>query len=150
MVELRDYQAQDYAAVLTLVHEVIDEHGLDAAQEHACREIQTLGSSPADGLFKVMTVHDRIIGCYGLRRGDPGQCELQLLYLDAEYRGRGLGKRMLTDALAEARRRGYAYMTLQTHSAFQAALALYLGHGFETCERVGLADTCNLALRRSL
>jgi putative acetyltransferase len=51
-------------------------------------------------------------------------------------RGRGIGRAMLDHLLAEARRRGYRRVSLETGSmdAFAPARSLYAGAGFFPCE----------------
>ena len=55
------------------------------------------------------------------------------------HRGRGVGARMLEHILAEARRRGYTRLSLETGTpaAFDAARRLYARHGFVECGPFG-------------
>jgi putative acetyltransferase len=52
-----------------------------------------------------------------------------------EYRGRGVGRAILLHLLDEARRRGYARVSLQTGrpEPFHPAQRLYRAHGFVEC-----------------
>jgi len=60
---------------------------------------------------------------------------LSKLFVDAAYRGRGLGRRLLARAVDEARARGYRRMSLETGSMvfFEPARNLYRRYGFEPC-----------------
>ena len=70
-----------------------------------------------------------------LKELDPGHGELKSMRVDAAARGRGHGARMLDHVLAEARRRGYSRVSLETGSMafFAAAHRLYTRSGFVPC-----------------
>jgi putative acetyltransferase len=61
--------------------------------------------------------------------------ELKTMHTAEPARGRGLGRAMLAHLLAEARRRNYRRVSLETGSmdAFAPARALYKGAGFTPC-----------------
>ena len=61
--------------------------------------------------------NDIIAGLYGWTWGRC--CEVQTLWVHEQYRGQGLGTRLMAAAEGEARARGAAQMVLTTHS-FQA------------------------------
>ena len=58
---------------------------------------------------------------------------------DAASRGRGLGARLLEHVLAEAARRGYRRVSLETGSQdfFRPARTLYAKYGFTECGPFG-------------
>ena len=73
----------------------------------------------------------RTIGCIGVKgRGERAQ--LRWFLLEPEYRGMGLGRRLLQSALDFARERGYESAYLDTTDDLQDALRLYRRAGFET------------------
>jgi ribosomal protein S18 acetylase RimI-like enzyme len=63
-----------------------------------------------------------------------GTCELQDLWVDPAHRGSGLGRQLLVEAEAEARRRGCGQMVLFTHEVH--APGLYERLGYELVGRV--------------
>ena len=73
-----------------------------------------------------------IVGCGALKELDPRHGEIKSMHTLARFRGKGHGRAMLTHILAEARRRGYRRLSLETGGTapFAAALALYKGAGF--------------------
>ncbi|WP_438854332.1 GNAT family N-acetyltransferase [Agromyces sp. M3QZ16-3] len=78
---------------------------------------------------------EHLLGCVALKELDPAHGELKSMRTDAAARGRGLGARLLEHVLAEAARRGYARLSLETGSEefFRPARTLYAKYGFEEC-----------------
>lgn len=73
-----------------------------------------------------------IVGGVGIAAwpGSEDTCELQKLYVAADRRGLGLGRRLLETALAFAGEH-YRQCYLETHSSLEAACGLYRAMGFE-------------------
>ncbi|KUF12260.1 GNAT family N-acetyltransferase [Pseudoponticoccus marisrubri] len=61
---------------------------------------------------------------------DAQTAKLRLFFLVPEARGRGLGKRMLSECMGFARACGYRRMVLWTHESHAAACALYRHAGW--------------------
>jgi putative acetyltransferase len=78
---------------------------------------------------------DDLLGCVALKELDAGHGELKSMRTDAAARGRGLGARLLEHVLAEATRRGYRRISLETGSEefFRPARTLYAKYGFREC-----------------
>lgn len=75
--------------------------------------------------------------------GPPGHCPAHLhIDLLPRAQGRGLGKRMMTIALDELRRRGLPGVHLGVGTANERALGFYRKLGFVELCRVGGADGC--------
>ena len=83
------------------------------------------------GVFLVVALGDLPVGCGALRLIDPATAELKRMYVAAEHRGTGLGRRLVAALEAEARRLGARRMVLETGVRQAAALALYRRAGFE-------------------
>jgi putative acetyltransferase len=84
-----------------------------------------------DGVFLVVRQGGRAVACGGICRFDAERAELKRMYVLPEARGQGLGRRVLVDLEAEARRLGYRSLVLETGDRQAAALQLYLSAGFE-------------------
>jgi ribosomal protein S18 acetylase RimI-like enzyme len=91
---------------------------------------------PREGLW-IVEIDGRHAGSVALTdEGDTGW--VRWVVLDPELRGRGLGRRMLGELVAEAEAAGYEGLALETFSELRAAASLYRLHGFEvTWEQTG-------------
>jgi len=80
-----------------------------------------------------------LLGCGALKELDPAHGEIKSMHTAAVARGKGVARTMLGHILAEAGRRGYRRLSLETGSpeAFAPARALYAGFGFEECAPFG-------------
>lgn len=70
------------------------------------------------------------VGCAGLRPMGQGTIELKHFFLLPEFRGRGLGRRMLGGVEAAARLLGARRIVLDTATPLREAAALYLSAGY--------------------
>ncbi len=80
-----------------------------------------------------------LLGCGALKDLGNGTGEIKSMHTREVLRGRGLGRRMLEHILAEARRRNYSALFLETGSmdAFVPARRLYEAYGFDYCGPFG-------------
>jgi ribosomal protein S18 acetylase RimI-like enzyme len=71
-----------------------------------------------------------LLGALGLTVEGEGVGRVRWLVLDAALRGRGLGRSLVGELLAEARRAGLHTLTLETYSDLTAAARIYRDAGF--------------------
>ena len=78
---------------------------------------------------------DRLVGCGALKEIDPTHGEVKSMRAVDEVRSQGVGALVLDHLLAQARRRGYVRVSLETGSnePFEPAHRLYARRGFEDC-----------------
>lgn len=152
MCEIRDYRPGDEDDVLRIVSAVLAEYGLSANPEATDADLADIDKHylSNNGVFRIVVSGDRVVGSYGLYATAATSCELRKMYLLPEYRGLGLGRRMMEDAFREAASRGFLEMTLETNSRLKEALALYRAWGFREYTPVHLSDRCDLAMRRPI
>jgi putative acetyltransferase len=75
------------------------------------------------------------MGCGALKTLDATHGEIKSMHTAAVSRGKGIGARMLTHIIDDARRRGLTRLSLETGSmaAFAPARGLYERFGFIYC-----------------
>ncbi len=76
-----------------------------------------------------------LVGCGALKELDARHGEIKSMRTAAAHLRKGVAARLLEHILAEAARRGYARLSLETGSqpAFEPARQLYARFGFEYC-----------------
>jgi putative acetyltransferase len=84
-----------------------------------------------DGGFWVAVDGEKIIGTFGLEASGDGAMELRRMYVDPDWRRRGVARRMLHFGEEECRRRGRPRMNLSTSEMQREALSLYRNAGYE-------------------
>lgn len=89
-----------------------------------------------------------------LKEIGPERGELKSMRAAPEYRGKGAGRAILEHLLAEAGRRGYAWLGLETGrpEPFEPARRLYESYGFAECRAFGdyVSDEFSLCMDRAL
>lgn len=82
---------------------------------------------------------ETLLGCVAVKELGPGHGEIKSMHTAAAARGRGVARKLMEHLLAEARRRGYGRLSLETGSmeSFAAARRLYESFGFVTCAPFG-------------
>jgi ribosomal protein S18 acetylase RimI-like enzyme len=86
----------------------------------------------------IATDGGRPVACGAYRPLDEHIAEIKRMYVEPTYRGRGLGRRVLADLEARARRDGYAVVRLETGSAQPEAIHLYESVGYRRIENYGV------------
>lgn len=82
---------------------------------------------------------EALLGMGGLKELSPTMGEVKSMHTAAAHRGQGVAETMLLHLIAEARRRGYRQLYLETGSqeGYAASRGLYAKHGFAYCEPFG-------------
>jgi len=99
-------------------------------------ELNTLPGKyqPPDGALILALVEGKEAGCIALRKISKDICEMKRLYIREEYRGLGLGKKLVGMIIDEAVNKNYQYMRLDTLPTMKSAQSSYLSFGFYDIE----------------
>ena len=131
---IRPVTAADVPAVVDLVTRVLAEFGIAFGEGSATdAELARLPAAYVDagGAFWVAAAEDgQLFGTVGVYPLTPSVLELRKMYLAQAARGLGLGKRLLTTALAHARAAGAHEVVLDTTEEMRDAIVFYERHGF--------------------
>jgi GNAT superfamily N-acetyltransferase len=86
--------------------------------------------STGRGGFFIASIDGVPTGCGAVRRLEAGVAEIKRMYVARGARGRGLGRLILAELEAEARRLGMQRIVLETGPRQPEAIALYTRAGF--------------------
>jgi DNA-binding MarR family transcriptional regulator/GNAT superfamily N-acetyltransferase len=104
-----------------------DPGAADAAGDAAMR--------PPVGAFLVMRSDGSTVGCGGLQRIDEHTGEIKRMWIDPDWRGLGLGRRLLGRLEDEATHLGRTRVVLDTNASLTEAIAMYGGAGYQPIDR---------------
>ena len=88
-----------------------------------------------DITFWTAWAQGELLGCGALKELTPVHGEIKSMRTVSAHRRQGVGRAMLAHIIAEARRRSYARLSLETGSqpGFEPARRLYESFGFDYC-----------------
>ncbi len=126
----------DLAAVRELFQEYWDSFGFTPCFQGFGDEIARLPGdyAPPSGRLLIAMADGRAAGCVAMRRVDETRCEAKRLFVRPDFRGSGLGRRLMEAIIAEARAAAYRELVGDTMPVMERALAMYERMGFERCE----------------
>ena len=90
---------------------------------------------PPRGGIWLAIASDTGVGCVALRPLTEGVGEVKRMFVDAHWRGCGVGRALLDALIAAARAHGYATLRLGTLQDMHAAQSLYRSLGFVPIDR---------------
>lgn len=109
---------------------------IDLAFQNFETEFNTLPGKygPPDGILILVLVDSKRSGCIALRKISEDICEMKRLYVRNDYRGLGIGKKLIGMIIEEARKLKYSYIRLDTLPTMKKAQELYTLFGFYDIE----------------
>lgn len=94
-----------------------------------------LALNPPDGAFVVVRSDLDVIGCGGVQRLDEETGEIKRMWIHADWRGLGLGRRLLDHLEAVASQLGRTRVVLDTNGTLVEAIAMYGAAGYTEIAR---------------
>ena len=139
------------------IRALLDEHLANMASQSPPESVHALGLDALrqpDITFWTAWENGELAGCGALKELDRGHGEIKSMRTARSHRRTGVAKAMLGHILAEARRRAYHRVSLETGSmqAFEPARRLYASFGFVGCAPFGdyVEDPNSVFMTRTL
>ena len=132
-MEIRPALLDDPAVIALAEHHLRDAHAISPPGSAFALDLSGL-RDPAITMLAAWD-GDALLGIGALRELAPGQGELKSMRTAPAALRRGVARTILAALIAEARRRGYTRLNLETGTGrpFAPAHALYERHGFVPC-----------------
>lgn len=149
---IRKANNADMPAVWTLISSVLRSYGITPNRQTTDKDLADIEANfwNRKGAFFVLLNGEEVIGTVALQQETDASCELCRMYLAPQYRGQGLGRRLLEHSVREARDSGLKEMHLKTASVLVEAISLYKRAGFAVVEGAEAGGNCDLVMRRIL
>ena len=130
---------EEYEAAQRLILEYADSLNIDLEFQNFSHEIQHLEDYYGfpTGLIILAQKDKKYVGCLCVRNLGDFKAEIKRMYVQPGYRGQGIGRMLLGDALEEAKRLGYRFIRLDTIPDMKSARHLYSSMGFYEIEDYG-------------
>lgn len=147
---LRPATAADCPSIKALVWRVLREFDMEPDPDHADKGLDNVEAAFDGGGLWLLMDGEQLIGTVGLVHKSADVCELTKMFLHPEWRGRGLGRKLLAHAFETARANGYGQMELETATTLSKAVSLYTSAGFAVSEEPNSVSRCNMVMRLKL
>ncbi len=134
---LREMTFSDNKQVKDLIQTSLKSLGLDKpGTAYFDPELNNLYAYYEKGISNYWVIEESgvIVGGVGIAPFKDEVCELQKLYLDQSFQGKGLSRRLM-DAALDFAELHYESCYLETHSDLESACYLYDKYGFELLDK---------------
>lgn len=136
LLKIREILPADNEIIARIIRTSLLEYGGDkpgtAFHDYDTDHMFEAFQAPKQKYF-IAEYNGKIIGGSGikeLKNCNENICELQKLYLDKDYRGKGIGRKLLEICLDFAVRSSYQACYLETFPTMKEAIQLYSKYGF--------------------
>jgi putative acetyltransferase len=136
VIDIHPLSPADIDEARALLLDYQSDIGVDLSFQHFEKELAQLPGTytPPDGVFLMARVDGWPAGCCGFQplplSDHVNACEMKRLFVRPEFRGLGLGRRLVDAIITQAHVAGYNTILLDTLSDMETARGLYQEVGF--------------------
>lgn len=130
-MQIRKALPTDNVHARGVVRKSLSSFGLAADFDTLDAAVGAIGQagSPND-IELVAEVEGRLVGCLVIQRRQGTSAKLFGFHVDASVQGRGVGRQLLAEGIAEARKNNFTQLELETCGDMRAAIHLYESFGW--------------------
>ena len=152
MPEIRVLRKGDEGAVRTLILGILNREFSVDQKAYPLTDLEAIQShyrGPRD-TFLIAEVDHRIVGTVAVKEDDEKTALLRRIFVDSAHRGKGLGSRLVEQALAFCRKKGYRQVVFRGTARMEQALSLMRHKGFIEKERIPFGEVEMIHFRLTL
>lgn len=134
---IRPIEPRDNAAMAAIIRRSLEEFGANKPgtvyYDDTTDHLFELFESTQNSAYFIAELDGRLLGGAGIFPTEAlpeGTCELVKMYLSADARGMGLGRRMINLCLEKAKENGFRSVYLETKPELKKAVSVYEKFGF--------------------
>ncbi len=121
----------DGPEVCRFVFEISRSYGIEPEPQGLDADVMEFGSTNDSSVTQwVAEFEGQVVGSVALSHRENGVGWLSTLFVALRYRGHGIGRALLEQAVAEAGPRGYHRIDLETRQIYKEAIHLYESSGW--------------------
>lgn len=123
---------QDYEEVKKIFIEYQQFLNVDLCFQSFENELLNLDTiyKPPKGTIILVKNKDEIVACVAIKPIEENNCEMKRLYVKPEFRGLGIGEKLVNELIDFAKAANFDKMKLDTLTRLTAAVKLYRKFGF--------------------
>ncbi len=138
---IRKIQKSDNKSLAKIIRSCFDDFKVPTPgtvyEDPSTDNLYELFHEPNSALF-VAELNGALCGCCGIfpTEGLPEKCaELVKFYIDKNFRGKGLGKKLMEESIEFAKKSGYESIYIESLPEFSTAVSIYEKQGFVYLEK---------------
>ena len=130
---------KEHAIARKLIEEYVDSLNFNLDFQDIDYELEHLNLffGYPKGLIIMAKAADEFVGVTCLRDLGNFNSEIKRMYIKPNFRGQGLGRKMLNKAVDEAKRLGFRFLRLDAVPDMESAIHLFVSKGFYEIEDFG-------------
>lgn len=131
MLVVRNAQQADNVQIRNIVLSSLSDFGIEVEFDGLDAAIGSAGLADTKNAIELVAEFDgHICGCIALEALHDQQGKVFGFHVDHRYRGKGIGRGLLTALMAQAKQMGLATLHLDTWDSMQSAISLYESLGW--------------------
>ena len=151
-MRIRAWQPSDSTQIAGLITTILAQEFPGDQKAYPAEDLERLAETyqGSTDTFLVAEEDSRVIGTCGVKADDPRTAILRRLFVDPEYRGKGVGRSLLNEALAFCRKKGFQEVIIRTSTRMNQAIGLCNSMGFQQDGRWSLGQVTLVRFRLKL
>jgi DNA-binding MarR family transcriptional regulator/GNAT superfamily N-acetyltransferase len=135
-IELVDPTGDDATTALSAYFDELDARFPDGFDRRDALGVGASTMSAPGGALLVAVADDRtVVGCGGIQPHDDDTAEVKRMWIHPDWRGAGLGRRLLVELEQRCVALGYTTVVLDTNATLTEAIAMYEAAGYRPTEQ---------------